>query len=347
MATTVSSQPPETARFSSSKGQLAPKKEKVLKRDYKAIIDAWTIETDIIERIKKYDEYGVWNELITPDMAMDLLTLNDMGQNRHMDSGLIDGYVEQMQDLKWKQKNGDKVGITKKLKLVDGQHRLWAIFLSGIPCHMLIVVGMDEDVFSYMDIGRTRNAEDITSINGHQTNARMLAQAVKAILLFKSKSITKGTITKEHVPNYAVNNFEQSRSAMNRLGADLDYAKSYWCVKSNNFFTPAQWVFVYYILRTLPGREDDARTFMDRFADGIELKANSPIKILRTYFETDFKHLPGGKKKGRTTRASITTKVKFVFAAWDLFLEGAKVSEIRVNLDDQIIPKPKYRAKND
>lgn len=345
MATTLETRQNTSPRFTSPHKRIK-KIEKPTKRDYKAIVEAWTIQTDIIDQIKRAKGYGILDVVITPDMAMDLLTLNDMSQNRHIKTKTLEVYEGQMKTGKWKQKNGDTIGVTEGLKLVNGQKRLWAIYLSGIECRIFIVYGMDDDVFSYIDIGDNRTATDMTSINGYQGNERELAYIVKAILLFNEKSIVKGTVSSFDVPNFEVNNFEQKAPVMKRLAKELEMVKATWMESSNKFFTPAQWVFVFYILRTLPGMEDQARFFLDRFADGVDLKQTSPIRIVRNLFENDFKNILRGRHKARSNKASLTIKVKFLFEAWNKFIDNEKVSELTVNLEDPIILKPRWKAKN-
>jgi hypothetical protein len=343
---TVLDQPNKPTRFTSPKERIRNIPKVPKQRDYAAIMEMHTIETNILDLIKKQTDYGAIVVLMTPEMCLDVLSLNDMGQNRHIDSYDVEKYEGQMKIDKWKDKNGDTICVSKTLKLLDGQHRLWAQYFAGVTLTVLIAVGIDDDAFSYKDIGRKRNAGDIISIRGYQTNAGYLAQVVKSILYYKKESKAKGAISDKDVPNFEVNEFASSIPAMNRLVKDLDYAKAIWCETTNKFLTPAQWVFVYYVLRNLSGREIDARTFMERFADGADLKATSPIKIVRTLFETEFRHFNKLRRK-RSNKVSITIKIKAIFEAWNQYIDGAKISELDFDVKDPIIPKPRWKSRND
>lgn len=315
------------------------------KFDYEGITNNHKPTTGIIEKIKNADPNHPWYEEITPEKALDMLLLNDSGHNRPKIEKDILLDVEQMKTKHWKQKNGDTLVISKSFKLLNGQHRLWSIYRSGISCIYLIVTGIDDDAFQYIDLQRRRNASHITSINGFQINANQLAYVVKAIILFKNKSIVKGNITEYDIHNYEVNNFQQNRHEMGLIAKDLDYAKHYWMTFNKNFFTAPQWAFAFYIFRSLPDKYKEAKEFMDRFADSNELKANNPIKIAHNYFTNEFKHLPRNKLRNKGNKVDLTIKFKTLIAAWNASIRKEKVSELRIDLETDFVPKPIYRTE--
>lgn len=49
-------------------------------------------------------------------------------------------------------------------KLLDGQHRLWAIIWSGIAAEMLVVTGIDDRAFMVIDRGLGRTYTDVTGL---------------------------------------------------------------------------------------------------------------------------------------------------------------------------------------
>lgn len=319
---------------------------KEIKKDYADIIKHEPDKgTGIAEKILLNDPNTPFYYEITPDAAIDMLKMNDSFLNRQFDDKRIKRYTAQMSKGRWKPKNGDTIKISEEGMLLDGQHRLLSLWLTKTACTYLIVTGLEKATMPYMDIGKPRNSYDVTYINGFGTNSRALAQAVKLIMLFKNKSIVKGVIDDYDVANDEVNEFEQNKGRMSRLLKDLEGpVKAGWMPKTNNYLTAAQWLFVYYTLRTLPSMDEEAKKFMDKFAYGNDLKATSPIKILRTYFETDFKHLSRGNgKRNKTNKASLTVKIKHIFEAWNLYVNRTSVSEIKVDLADPLILKPIYK----
>lgn len=323
-----------------------PSVMKEAKRDYaKEIKDQPDRGTGIAKKILLNDPDTPFYYEITPDVAIDMLKMNDSFINRQFDDKRIKRYTNQMMKGRWKPKNGDTIKISEEGMLLDGQHRLMSLWLTKTTCTYLIVTGLEKATMSFMDIGKGRNSYDVTYINGFGANSRTLAQTVKLIMLFKNKSIVKGVIDDYDVSNDEVNEFEQNKSRMSRLLKDLEgIVKPGWIPKTNNYLTAAQWLFVYYTLRSLPGMDEEAKKFMDKFAFGNDLKATSPIKILRTYFETEFKHLSRGNgKRNKTNKANLTVKIKHIFEAWNLYVNKASVSEIKVDLETAVIGKPIYK----
>ena len=318
-------------------------RKKTSNEEVAEIIKAWTVKTKIIDIIKKADPEKPFYYDITPDVAMDLLTLNDPGRNRIIDWSVQLSYEEQMASGKWMSRNGTTIAISKEGMLLDGQTRLWAIYRSGVTISYLIVTGLNKEAFPYMDIGRNRSAADMASIHGYQANQAALSQAIKLILLFKSKSIVKGCITIKDVKNHEVNAFLENRAVMNRLIKELTVIKDTWVKKTPNFFTPPQWLFISYLLRNLPGMEEEAQKFLNQFAFGTNLRPNSPITIVRGYFINQFKHLSKGHgKMSKSNLATLTTKVKYLIEAWNLHVRKTRLSEIKVDLSAPQITKPIY-----
>jgi hypothetical protein len=320
-------------------------KVKEIKRDYsKEIKDEPDRKTGIVARILKNDPDKPFYYEITPDVAIDMLKMNDSFINRQFDDKRIKRYTNQMIKGRWKPKNGSTISISAEGMLLDGQHRLLSLWLTGTTCTYLIVTGLDKTTMPSMDIGKPRNSYDVTYINGFGPNSRTLAQAVKLIILFKNRSIVKGVIDDYDVANDEVNDFEQNRGRMSRLLKDLEgTVKPGWIPKTNNYLTAAQWLFVYHTLRSLPGMDEEAKKFLDKFAFGNDLKATSPIKVLRTYFETEFKHLSKGYgKRNKTNKVSLTIKIKYIFEAWNLYINKWTGHEIKVDITDPVIGKPIY-----
>jgi hypothetical protein len=312
------------------------------KPDFDKLLEDWKPQTGILKQLKNVNaEQGVYIK-ITPDIAKDLLKLNEAGRNRRRKWWKIELYTKTMLNKRWKDKNGETIKISKTWKLLDGQHRLWAIVLSKVTVELLIVTGLDDNAFAYIDLGSNRDAADITSINGYQHYDSKLAYAIKCILLYEKSSLFKGGITSKEIANYEIQEWQEDTQRMERLVDDLDIIVNTWLPKNKNFFTAPQWLAIYYILRTLPGRAKDAKEFLEQFIEGNDLKRTSPIKVVRGYFENGIENLYKHKKRNRVNRNILTLKVKYLFAAWDLWLEGATVSEVKIDHDNLEVKRPAF-----
>lgn len=349
--TSVSTSPAPTTNQTNKERFTSPmkrdKNDIQKKPDFEAIIEGWVPKTDILKRIESNNPERSFKVLITPDMALDMLTLNDMGKNRHIRWKDLQLYMIAMKNGSWLSGNGDTIRFTKKMKLIDGQHRLWAIYLTKKAQEMFIVTGLREEAFGFIDIGNNRNGGDILSTLGYQHHASALSYAIKSILLFERKSIFKGGISQKEVPNSDVLDWAKSdKLRMEALIDDLELISTIWITNFNRkFFTPPQWLAVYYILRTLPNRHKDAKKFLESFASGDDLPKTSPIKVVRNYFESDMEQFTK-YKKGKIRQSVLTIKVKALFAAWDKLMAGESISNLTLDLSTLEIKKPSMSKKS-
>lgn len=105
--------------------------------------------------MKKPTAQHEW-ELVTPALAEEYLSKNE---NRRLRASQVAFLSQTMKAGEFKATH-QGVAFTKSGRLVDGQHRLHAIILSGKSVYMLVVRGLDEDVFEVLDCGVQRTIAD-------------------------------------------------------------------------------------------------------------------------------------------------------------------------------------------
>jgi hypothetical protein len=110
---------------------------------------------------------------ITPVWAEKMLENNV--DNRAMNRKHIEALANEMVCGRWKV-NGDTICFAGD-RLIDGQHRLAAVVLSGVIIQALVVYGLPSDVFDTKDVGKRRTAGDTLEIRGEH-NANRLAAAL-------------------------------------------------------------------------------------------------------------------------------------------------------------------------
>jgi hypothetical protein len=100
---------------------------------------------------------------ITPEMALAMLRGN--AGNRKADKTRIRQYAADMKAGRWKL-TPQTIGIAHDGRVVDGQHRLYAIVESDTTQAFLVVFEADPDSFGVIDIGKIRTGNDIWRIAG-------------------------------------------------------------------------------------------------------------------------------------------------------------------------------------
>ena len=120
-------------------------------------------------------------------------------RNRRVCEASVARYKDDMLSGAWKL-TGDSIKFSRTNALLDGQHRLLSIVAADKPVKMLVVTGLDEDIFDCLDVGKKRNIGDVLSIRGHK-NVVTLGSALHYLHRYLSGSIAKessGTTSAPH-----------------------------------------------------------------------------------------------------------------------------------------------------
>jgi hypothetical protein len=113
---------------------------------------------------------------LTPDQASAILA--NGAPNRKVSKTAVAQYASDMQHGRWSY-NGQDIILDSQGRLIDGQHRLFAIIKSGVDVEVGIKTGVEPEAFDTIDSGRTRSGADILSI--HDVKRPTVAAAVARI----------------------------------------------------------------------------------------------------------------------------------------------------------------------
>jgi hypothetical protein len=119
-------------------------------------------------------------ELVTPDMALHLLTFNS-DVNRPLKPGRVDAIANDIVSGFWAF-NGNPVCFDYHGVLMNGQHRLNAVVKSGIAVHMQIYRGMNPDAIENMDQDLPRSTADLLHTSRRNIDNASTVLAVASIL---------------------------------------------------------------------------------------------------------------------------------------------------------------------
>ena len=111
-------------------------------------------------------------ELITPEIAAKILE-NNMG-NRKPNGGVVKRYAQMMLGGDWETTH-QGIAIGSDGRLLDGQHRLMAVAISGVSVNMLVSRGVPLHQYYIFDAGYKREDWQNLNINKKQCEvAKML-----------------------------------------------------------------------------------------------------------------------------------------------------------------------------
>lgn len=152
-------------------------------------------------------------EKVTPELATHYLKRN-VDNYRKISKAKAALYAEEMKAGNW-QLNGEAIVFDKTGRLKNGQHRLAAVLMAGIPVEMTIIEGVDDGV-SIFDSGLSRSTMQIAraSIDNDISNTETATAAV--IIGGYSSKVPKGKVLAWLKDNYAdINRAYRICGAMN------------------------------------------------------------------------------------------------------------------------------------
>jgi hypothetical protein len=126
---------------------------------------------------------------ITPKMAEQWLEKNT--RNRPLRDATVKKYADDMRAGRWKL-SPDAVAFSDADEIVNGQHRLWAIFESGRTITMAVMRGLDPSIVNVLDDHLKRRLTDIIKL-GHPglsvTNKHAAVAAAMQEVAYELKGI--------------------------------------------------------------------------------------------------------------------------------------------------------------
>ena len=104
---------------------------------------------------------------VSPVLAEILLQRNksETYTNRPATRQVVDRYARLMTEGAWAL-TGEPIILSASGNLLNGQHRLMGCVKAGVAFPTLMVFGIADDAFAFMDIGKTRSAADLFGIHG-------------------------------------------------------------------------------------------------------------------------------------------------------------------------------------
>lgn len=262
-------------------------------------------------------------EIVTPEKAKEYLAM--MGHNRPLIEDNLRAQVNLIESGQF-MNTGESIKFDWDGKLIDGQHRLWAIIKTGKKQELLIVRDLDPAAFAHIDTGRVRKASDILGIEGITNPARIAAMA-KFIMAFQRgqyvNAANHGMGRAKKLSNQDVLEF----TLQNRDSLYESYPYGY--NKNNKVVSGNLLSSFHYIFKDI--NEIAADDFCHKVSHGLDITDKSPIFILRQCFQSDMR----AKRKMPPLQ-----KMVFIIKAWNLYRSNKTVVSLRWDSATDPFPKP-------
>ncbi len=243
-------------------------------------------------------------------------------RNRKVAIARVQRMARDMTNERW-HFNGAPLQLDDTGFVLDGQHRLLAIFLSGIKQNMAILYGATDAVQLVTDTGRPRTASDQLGIRGAK-HARHVASAASLLLRWRAGQIMSSTFqpTVSEITEFAESTptFGVASTTALRILTHIKHA-------------PMGPIIAAYVEASELVDENLLHYFFDRLERGDELAAGDPILTLRNTF---VRYDPD-----RPTPFRQVGRLYQLVAAWNKWRDSEKVQLLRVppTLSSSSFPK--------
>lgn len=249
---------------------------------------------------------------VTPEMAKEWLDTR-YDNERVLREGQVKSMARDMTTGNWFFA-GDPIRFNEANgKLMDGQHRLSAIVMSGVG-QWFPILNLPEETRVTFDTGSKRTLGDLLQLGGHVHGRIVAAITRRLVIHFTTDQITTGGRFIPSRPE-CVDFIEKNKD---ELYLAVNVAMK---VVRNRLPMAPSAVGAAYFLCAQKDREQ-AEYFFDHLATGIGLEENSPITALRG------RALRTVTSTGRPMAAD--DSFRFTLQAWNLYRAGASAYRIQI-----------------
>ncbi len=257
--------------------------------------------------------------MVTPQMAQKWLVTG--GKNRRISNPRIKEYADSMKAGKWVL-NGEGILFDANGKLINGQHRLSAVVLSGLTMPLLIIRGIDDpNAFGTIDTGKKRTVSDVVGMEGIKHASTVSAIAKRLVAWDKQIDKSKFALTTEsynRIAGYEILDYvKENNHKIQPFIADMAGSMPYKKCGAGSALIAAL---------IICNNCDEVATmlFVEGLKTGANLLANSPIHLLRERL------IDPPERRGLSWETEI---MALTIKSWNKYLHGKSLKTLRWSTD--------------
>lgn len=258
-----------------------------------------------------------------PAEAQELLERNTL--NRNLSRLHVHRLAQDMRAGNWDD-NGQPIGFDTDGVLVDGQHRLNAAIIAGIPITFDINVGLSPQSRGSIDQNRPRRAKDLFFMRGER-HAMGLAAVTRNLFLFSQNGIITGQGGNTHTKG---DKRLTTIAALDQFLATHPYVR-----RSTEFVYSRKWknmvptaiLGALHYLFAHASSERKANEFMEQLHTGAGMDSTDPLYMARERFLESVTATVGKK-------LNVRYKSGLLIKAWNMRLKGRTVQYLKLSRNE-------------
>lgn len=269
-------------------------------------------ETDIVTETVNGSTIQSRVVKIGPALAEALLLNNT--NNRPFRKSNLDNLINAMTTGEWVY-DAQPIRFDNDGTLLDGQHRLMAIFKSEKSFPFKVLTGFSPEIFTTLDVGAVRNGSDVLAIAGFE-NHNVLDKCANFVYKFMTKS-KKNHANYKNLTHKELIKFVESEPFL------VESAQFYADVKKLQtrpvILTQRALAGLHFLL----GKKDafEAKIFLKRLVTAENIQEETPLALLRRRLVDNF------FSRNKMNPDDIT---KLVIHAWNKHRAGKKPNQLKI-----------------
>lgn len=261
-------------------------------------------------------------ELITPQIAEELLKNN--AENRPFKMPWAITLADAMTKGEWHEDTGEALKIAEDGTLIDGQHRLTAVIISGKQLRFAVMRNAKKEIFKVIDSGIKRTGGDALATCGVK-NASWISAIIKSYNAIKkqrsqdtrqSGGLSNSQVLSMYFPN-------------ERLWQEIFKKAQMYYNDFSKIINGSTIGGLYAVFHEIS--PSDAEAFFDGLCKGVALTESDAVFVLRQRLMND------KMSKGRLPQQY---KLALMIKAWNLFRAGKPAKILKWNSIDEEFPVP-------
>lgn len=248
-------------------------------------------------------------EDVGPEKAKILLERNHPN-NRNLSEATIESYAVDMAAGNWRP-IGDPLRLDRQGRLIDGQHRLFAIAKSGVTVRFRIIHNLDDEDIHIIDTGKARRPADMLRISGF-TNTILRGASLRVLMTIRTGPLTARTYPMKFTHS-------EIRDAAFRH-PNLEHSLS--VVKAVRGIRPSMLVAMHYIGSQYLGKAREAEAFIDVIKTGKPAYDNDPAHLMREKLVI--------QRNTKTSRMTEMHAIRLGIYVWNNFAAHRPLETLRV-----------------
>lgn len=259
---------------------------------------------------------------LTPKKATQWL--ETVKRNRDVSQHIVEIYSRQMKGGQWKSHNGSTMVFDTNGEFRDGQHRAWAVLMSGTTIKVSVAYNVEPDDVRTIDTGAHRTAADTITMEEKEGGRKIkhAGQVASALVIVAGWLEHQDIYHKVHFTNEEV-------YKMFCKHREIEQSVEMMCIRTN-LCSASVCGAVHYILSRVDAHKALVNEFFQKFLTGENLTAKSPVLVLRNRFI----------QETANSKASMSRSfcISCLLKAWAAYANGIELRSI--TYDPESLPQP-------